>query len=389
MKIDEMQMSDIETRSAEIEELLKSDDADIESLTKEVEEMEARKAEILAEVEQRKKEAEEALKIGKEVEVIPTEERKNKMDIMELRKSNEYAKAYASWVLSGYKNDKELRKVLTANADANNIGENDTTYPVPVMLENKIQTAWEDDEITQRVAPRFLKGNLKIGFEVSSTEAVVHAEGAEAPAEERLVLGSVEIKPESVKKWLYVTTEQYEIGGEEFMDYIYDELAYRIVKKLASLAVNAIKNSPASSTASAPAVPQLTKALTASTIVEAEGLLSAEATDLVAIMTRSTESAIKALKVASGENVGDPLDGITVLHTDALPNYADAAANATYMLVGDLKSIIANFPNGRDIKFVFDDKSKAEEDLVKIVGRVLAGIGYVKPNAFVQVKKPA
>ena len=382
MKIDEMQMSDIETRSAEIEELLKSDDADIDSLTAEVEELEKRKAQILAEVEQRKKEAEEALKNGKEVEVTPTEERKNKMNIMELRKTNEYAKAYADWVLSGYKNDKELRKILTANADADNVGENDTTYPVPVMLETKVQTAWENDEIMQRIAPRFLKGNLKVGFEVSATEAVVHAEGAEAPAEEKLVLGSVEIKPESVKK-----TEQYEIGGEEFMDYIYDELAYRIVKKLASLVVDAIKNAPATSTASAPAVPQLTKALTASTIVEAEGLLSAEATDLVAIMSRSTESAIKALKVASGENVGDPLDGITVLHTDALPNYADATANATYMLVGDLKSIIANFPNGRDIKFVFDDKSKAEEDLVKIVGRVLAGIGYIKPNAFVQVKK--
>ena len=39
MKIDEMQMSDIETRSAEIEELLKSDDADIDSLTAEVEHM--------------------------------------------------------------------------------------------------------------------------------------------------------------------------------------------------------------------------------------------------------------------------------------------------------------------------------------------------------------
>ena len=204
MKIDEMQMSDIETRSAEIEELLKSEDADIDSLTAEVEELEKRKAQILEEAEQRKKEAEEALKNGTEVEVVQTEERKNKMDIMELRKSNEYAKAYASWVLSGYKNDKELRKILTANADANNIGENDTVYPVPVMLENKVQTAWENDEIMQRIAPRFLKGNLKIGFEVSSTEAVVHAEGAEAPAEERLVLGSVEIKPESIKKWLYV-----------------------------------------------------------------------------------------------------------------------------------------------------------------------------------------
>ena len=388
MEIKEMQMSDIETRSAEIEELLKSDDADINSLTKEVEELENRKAEILAEVEQRKKEAEEALKNGTEVEPVKAEERKI-MDIKELRNSKEYAQAYASWVLSDYKDDKELRKILTANADSANVGANDTTYPVPVMLEEKVETAWENDEIMNRVTPRFLKGNVKVGFEISSTEAVVHAEGSAAPAEERLVLGAVEIKADSVKKWLYVTTEQYEIGGDAFMDYIYDELAYRIVKKMAAIVIDAIKNSPAASSATNPAVAQLSKALTADTIVVAEGLLSAEATDIVAIMTRSTESAIKALKVSSGENVGDPLDGVTVLHTDALPNYANATSGQAYMLVGDLKSILANFPNGREIKFIFDEKSKAEDDLVKVVGRILAGIGYTKPNQFVQVKKPA
>ena len=386
MEIREMQMGDIEKRSAEIEELLKTEDADIDSLTKEVEEMEARKAEILAEVEQRKKEMDEALKNSKEIEPIEKVERKT-MDIKELRNSKEYAQAYASWVVSGYKDDKELRKILTANADPNNVGENDTTYPVPVLLERKIETAWENDEIMNRVTPRFLKGNVKIGFEISSTGAVVHAEGAEAPAEEKLVLGAVEIKADSVKKWLYVTTEQYEMGGEEFMDYIYDELAYRIVKKLASLVIDAIKNSPAISSATNPAVAQLSKALGADTIVEAEGLLSAEATDICAIMTRATEAQIKALKVSSGANVGDPLDGVTVLHTDALPNYADASSGDAYMLVGDLKSILANFPNGRDIKFIFDDKSKAEEDLVKVVGRILAGIGYTKPNQFAQVKK--
>ena len=386
MNVNEMQMSDIERRSAEIEELMKADDADIESLTAEVEQLEKRKAEIEKEVEERKKEAEEALKNGKTVEEIGKDE-KHKMNIEEIRKSQDYAKAYADWVVSGYKNDKELRKILTANADADNVGENDTTYPVPVMLENKIQTAWERDEIMSRVAPRYLKGNLKIGFEISGTDAVVHAEGSEAPAEEKLVLGSVEIKADSVKKWLFVTTEQYEMGGENFMDYIYDELAYRIVKKLAEIAINAIKNSPATSTANAPAVPVLTQALGAGTIASAEGLLTSEATDLVAIMSRATESALKALVISSGNNVGDVFDGLTVLHTDALPDYASATANATYMLVGDMKSIMANFPNGRDIKFIFDDKSKAEEDLVKVVGRVLAGIGYVAPKHFVQVKK--
>ena len=386
MNVNEMQMADIEKRSAEIEEMMKAEDADIESLTAEVEQLEKRKAEIEKEVEERKKEAEEALKNGKTVEEIGKDE-KHKMNIEEIRKSQDYAKAYADWVVSGYKNDKELRKILTANADADNVGENDTTYPVPVMLENKIQTAWERDEIMSRVAPRYLKGNLKIGFEISGTDAVVHAEGAEAPAEEKLVLGSVEIKADSVKKWLYVTTEQYEMGGEEFMDYIYDEIAYRIVKKLAEIAINAIKNSPATSTANAPAVPVLTQALGAGTIATAEGMLTSEATDLVAIMSRATESALKALVISSGNNVGDVFDGLTVLHTDALPDYASATANATYMLVGDMKSIMANFPNGRDIKFIFDDKSKAEEDLVKVVGRVLAGIGYVAPKHFVQVKK--
>ena len=386
MNVNEMQMSDIEKRSAEIEELMKADDADIESLTAEVEQLEKRKADIEKEVEERKKEAEEALKNGKTVEEVGKDERKT-MNIEEIRKSQDYAKAYADWVVSGYKNDKELRKILTANADSENIGENDTTYPVPVMLENKIQTAWERDEIMSRVAPRYLKGNLKIGFEISGTDAVVHAEGSEAPAEEKLVLGSVEIKADSVKKWLYVTTEQYEMGGENFMDYIYDEIAYRIVKKLAEIAINAIKNSPATSSANAPAVPVLTQALGAGTIATAEGLLTSEATDLVAIMSRATESALKALVISSGNNVGDVFDGLTVLHTDALPDYASATANATYMLVGDMKSIMANFPNGRDIKFIFDDKSKAEEDLVKVVGRVLAGIGYVAPKHFVQVKK--
>ena len=70
MEIKEMQMSDIEKRSLEIEEEMKVEGADIDSLTAEVEAMEERKAEINAEVEQRKKEMEEALKITEPVEEV-------------------------------------------------------------------------------------------------------------------------------------------------------------------------------------------------------------------------------------------------------------------------------------------------------------------------------
>ena len=70
MEIKEMQMSDIEKRSLEIEEEMKVEGADIDSLTAEVEAMEERKAEINAEIEQRKKEMEEALKITEPVEEV-------------------------------------------------------------------------------------------------------------------------------------------------------------------------------------------------------------------------------------------------------------------------------------------------------------------------------
>ena len=46
MNIETMTMADIEKRSAEIEEMMKAEDADIESLTAEVEQLEKRKAEI-------------------------------------------------------------------------------------------------------------------------------------------------------------------------------------------------------------------------------------------------------------------------------------------------------------------------------------------------------
>ena len=55
MNIETMTMADIEKRSAEIEEMMKADDADIDSLTAEVEQLEKRKAEIEKEVEERKK----------------------------------------------------------------------------------------------------------------------------------------------------------------------------------------------------------------------------------------------------------------------------------------------------------------------------------------------
>lgn len=375
MEIKEMQMSDIEKRSAEIEELLKSDDADIDSLTKEVEELEARKAEILADVEKRKKEAEEALKFGEEVETM--EERK--MSDMEIRNTKEYIDAYAEYVKSG--NDAECRALLTENV-------NGGTVPVPEMVYNIVKTAWEREGIMALVRKTAMKGNLKVGFEISADGAVVHTEGGNAITPENLVLGTVNIVPQSIKKVLQISDEVYDLRGEEFLDYVYDELAYRIAKKCADLIIAAIEACGTASTATAVAVPVLTAStIGQATIASAMALLSDEAANPVVMMNKATWGAFKAAQYDGNFNA-DIFEGLPVVFNNTITAFSAASTGDTYAIVGDLgHGALANYPNGQNIDFKFDDLSLKKQDLIEVMGREYVGLGIVAPNAFVKVQK--
>lgn len=375
MDIKTMQMSDIERRSAEIEELLKSEDADIDALTKEVEELEARKAEILADVEKRKKEAEEALKIGKEVESMEG----RKMSDKEIRNSKEYIDAFAEYIKSG--NDAECRALLTENVSGG-------TVPVPEMVYNIVKTAWDREGIMALVRKTTMKGNLKVGFEISADGAVVHTEGGDAITPENLVLGTVNIVPQSIKKVLQISDEVYDLRGEEFLNYVYDELAYRIAKKCADLIIAAIEACGTVSTATAVAVPVLTAAtIGQATIASAMALLSDEAANPVVMMNKITWGAFKAAQYAGNFNT-DPFEGLSVVFNNTIKAFSAASTGDTYVIVGDLgHGALANYPNGQEITFKFDDLTLKKQDLIEVMGREYVGLGIVAPNAFVKVQK--
>ena len=56
------------------------------------------------------------------------------------------------------------------------------------------------------------------------------------------------------------------------------------------------------------------------------------------------------------------------------------------MIVGDLgQGALANFPNGDEIEFKFDDKTDMTKDLVRVLGREFIAIEPVAPNAFVKI----
>lgn len=375
MEIKEMQMSDIEQRTAEIEELLKGEDADIDSLTAEVEELAERKAEILAEVEQRKKEAEEALKTATEIEKV--EERK--MSDMEIRNSKEYIDAYAEYIKNG--KDTECRALLTENAT-------NGTVPVPEFVYDIVKTAWEKEGIMSLVRKAYLKGNLKVGFEISGGEATVHTEGGDAVSEENLVLGTVTMIPQSIKKWISISDEVYDLRGEAFLRYIYDELAYRIAKKCADELIAKIVSCGTQSTTTCVGVPAITAAtIGQGTIASAMANLSDEANNPVVVMNKLTWAAFKAVQYDGNFNA-DPFEGLNVVFNNSLKAFSAASTGDTYALVGDFgEGALANFPNGDEIEFKFDDKGQMKKDLIDVLGRRFVALAPVAPNAFVKIKK--
>lgn len=384
MEIKDMTMQEVETRAAELNDLMTGEisDEEMANVQNEVEQLEQRKLEIMQEVEKRKAQLEEVNRTAAVIETFKEEVTKT-MTLEEIRSSHEYNVAYANYIKTG--KDEELRALLTENVSGGNI-------PVPVYVEQKIRTAWENDALMRYVGKSYVKGNLKVGFEISGTDAVFHTEGAAAVDEETLKHGIVELIAKNCKKWISVSDEALALDGEFLLDYVYDELAYRIIKKEADELLAKIKACASASTntpSTNVAVAQLQDNPAIDTIAQAIAKLSDEAANPVIVMNKATWGAFKSAQYAASYPV-DPFEGLPVVFNNSLTAYSAATTGVTYAIVGDFgQGALANFPEGEGIVFKFDDLTLAAQDLVKITGRQFVALGVVAPNAFCQIKKEA
>ena len=242
------------------------------------------------------------------------------------------------------------------------------------------------------VKKTYLKGNLKVGFEISATGAVVHTEGATKPDEETLVLGTITLVPASIKKWITLSDEVVDMDAGAFLKYVYDELAYQIAKKAADSLIAKIEACGTVSTntpSMGVAVPVVsTASIALGTIASAMAQLSDQAANPVIVMNKATWGAFKAVQAAAGYNY-DPFEGLPVVFNNSITAFSAATTGVTYAIVGDFgEGAIANFPNGEGIDIKYDDISLSEYDLVKLVGREFVGLGVVGPKCFVKIAKP-
>ena len=379
---------EIEARKLELrDEIEAAEDAEkVEELKEEVDALVEEEEQIEQHEEEQEvaEQLEEKSVTAKEI-VIKKEERK----MEEFRNSKEYIEAYAEYVKTN--DDKELKSLITTNGYATG---NSATIEVPDMVYDIVKTAWEREDLLGRVRRLSVKGNLKVQFEVSGDAAVKHQEGYGEVSEESLVLGVVSLIPSSFKKWISISDEALDLRGEDFLNYIYDEITYRIAKKIADELVGIVAALPTSLSANADGVydkvsaNKITKAPAVGTIAEAIANLSDETRDITVVMNKLTYAAFKEAQYANGYAV-DPFEGATVVFNNTLPAYSSASANAVYCIVGDFNhGALINTPNGDGIDLKFDDTTLMTSDLVRILGRRFAGVNAVADKAFCNIAKP-
>lgn len=380
MELKDMTIEQLEERKSAIVVELDNEGADLDALEVEMKSINA-EMESRANIEAQKNEIRKAVANG----VAPTtviqgftEERKEMKNNEEIRASQEYVDAYARYLMS--ENDAECRSLLTVDASG--------SVPVPAIVDGIIKTAWDESDILSRVNKTYLRGNVKVAFELSADGAYVHNEGTTAPTEESLSLGIVTLTPKNIKKWISISDEAIAMGGSTLVDYVYRELSKRIVEKLEALIIADIVNAPTSADADEASVANITEAPDVNTVADAFAYLCDEARNNVVIMNRVTYAAFKAAAKAANFAV-DVFENLPVLFNNTLPAYATAATNAAYMIVGDLSGIQVNYPEGDGIVIKYDDISLAEADLVKIVGRQYAAHALTACKRFTVVKKPA
>ena len=382
-------LQEIESRKAEIRSEVESTEniEKVEELEKEVDALNEEVEEIKEQEKQEEvaKELEEKKFVAKEV----IKEDRKIMDNKELRNSKEYIDAYAEYVKG---NDKELRALLTTNAGT--IQGSSSTVEVPDMVYDIVKTAWAREDLMSRVRSISVKGNLKVQFEVSGDPAVTHAEGSGEVTEEDLVLGVVTLTPVSIKKWISISDEVLDMRGEEFLNYIYDEITYRIAKKAADLLVAKIAALPHSLSANEDGVydtvsaNKITAAPAIGTTGQAIANLSDETRDITVVMNKLTYAEFKSAQYAANYPI-DPFEGATVVFNNTLPAYSAASAGAVYMIVGDFNhGALGNYPNGEGIEMKYDDRTLMTSDLVRILGRRYGAVEPVADKSFCLIAKP-
>lgn len=371
----ELEGADLDKLNAEMDEI-NNEINRRRSLEAEAEAEAIRIAEEAKAEEEKRNAAREAVANGMGTVLKELKKEGHEMTNEEIRSSEEYKRAFADYIKT--EDDTECRALLTVNTASGYV-------PVPTIVDDIIHTAWDRVDLMQLVKKTYLKGNVKVGFELSADPAYVHVEGAAAATEEALTLGVVDLIPKSIKKWITISDEADDLTN--ILDYVYDELTYRIAKKAEDDLIALITAATTTAATNKVAVAEIEDDGTTLpyTVAAALGELSDEARNPAIVMHKSTYASFRAAMMGANYAI-DPFENLPVYFNNTLAPLTTATTGDCWLIVGDFGvGAQANFPNGSEIRIKYDDISLAEKDLIKLVGREYVALGLVANKAFTRV----
>lgn len=387
----DFEKSDVETRDGLIAELenLKNEADTIDEDIKELEEL-------------RKSFEEQEKRMNLIENVAPTvvEERAKSLN-KDVLDTPEYRQAWVDAIKTGDMTG--VQKVLRDDPVYGMATTNDNV-PVPTIWQSYVETAWyRYGKFSRLVNKSYVQGYLSIPFEASATGAVMHAEGSNAPTEESIELGLIELKPSMIKKWISMTDEIMAMTADEFMRYIADELVYRVVLKLdEGILTGALDSNGKGVVGIANNANTLSKSASLTFNVVNEAIADLVTFDNLTLALNPqtffknfmglTDLQGRPIYQIAHDNAGKPqyfVNGVRCEFTQALPAYDNAKANDVWAIVGDFNGYRLNLPEGDMVRTLVDPYTLATNDKVRMIGRLFAAGNVARLKHFAQIKVPA
>ena len=222
MEIREMQIGDIEARFAEIDAELENKDADRAALKAEVEQLNKRKAELRKMAEERKAEAEAATKSG---ELVKTFEEKKTMERTFTPDSVEYRDAYLK-SLMGLPMDAEERTALSSAASV-----------IPTETLNKIYGKLEENPLIAELDALRIPGYVSVPSATTVNDASWLAMTASS-TDSADVVGYVALTAKKLIKTIEITADIKAMSIPAFQTWLVNKLAQKMEAAICAAVIN-------------------------------------------------------------------------------------------------------------------------------------------------------
>ena len=379
--------SDVEVR----EQIL----SEVEKLEQEAKEVD-KNIEVLEETRNTLEDQEQRMSMVNNVSTEVVEARKNTVaESKNIADTKEYKSALEKMYKTG--SDRQLRDEFAGFLTTHE------NLPIPTIMQKEIEVAWEEyGNLVNLCDVVAIRGILAVTLELSADPAVWHDEGTDAPDPEEITFGQLLLNPKFIKKLVVLSDEVILLTGDSFLRYIAREMVYRISLVLNSAIVDRtdISGKGVIGIVGNTYAKEVEEELGFNTPNVAMAELRTWDNIRVVMNPATFFNNVLGLTDSTGhpiyqimtDNTGRPryyYAGLQVEFTPALPAYADAEDEAAYMIVGNFKGYKLNMPYGRQPQLIYDNITRAGEDMEVIVGKLPAAGNITKQGFFCVVTKPA